>query len=233
MRKAAMTTLRSAPFLCIPLVCILFGTASPVLADPVGLVQRVQNAVYGTEPQGTRIPKQRRDGVVDQELIETTQHSAIEIGFVDGSELIIGAEATVQIDRFIFDADTTAGEAALTLSRGAFRWITGIMPPQGLRIETPTAIISIRGTNLKLGVRPNGETLLGLDEGEVHVLAKGNGDTATLQAGQSARITAEGIEIGDDAISVADAIVDDGWFNAIGDGPDRRRSGSESDSGSN
>ncbi|WP_374655411.1 FecR domain-containing protein [Dongia sp.] len=199
---------------CIALAA--FATGTPALADPVGLVQRVQNAVYGTEPQGARTPKQKRDGIAFEELIETTQDSAIEIGFVDGSSLTIGAEATVRIDRFAFDENATAGEAALTLSRGAFRWITGLMPPQGIDLETPTAVISIRGTNVKLGVRANGDTLLGLEEGAVNVRAKGNGDTASLTSGQSARITPRGIEILDGMISVADAVVDDGWFNAIG-----------------
>jgi hypothetical protein len=231
MRVSAMWGLRSA-FLASMLVAgMLVGSTAPVLADPVGLVQRVQNAVYGTEPQGTRIPKQRRDGIVGQELIETTQHSAVEIGFVDGTNLTIGAEATVVIDQFVFDENASTGEAILTLSRGAFRWVTGVMPPAGVRFETPTATISIRGTNVKIGVRANGDTLLGLDEGEVQIRAKGTGDTVTLQADQSARITSKGIEIFDDDISVADAVVDDGWFNAVGNGPDRDRSNSGSSGG--
>lgn len=197
-------------------LALLLSAVQPAFADPVGLVQRVQNAVYGTEPQGSRTPKQRRDGVVADELIETTQHSAIEIGFIDGSDLVIGAEAKVVIDRFAFDAGANSGEAALTLTRGAFRWITGVMPKGGVALETPTATITIRGTNLKLGVRPNGDTLLGLVDGEVEIRAKGTGASAKLTAGQSASVTPKGIEIIDNVISVADAVVDEGWFNAIG-----------------
>jgi hypothetical protein len=214
-------------------LALLLSSAPPALADPVGLVQRVQNAVYGTEPQGSRAPKQRRDGVVADELIETTQHAAIEIGFIDGSDLVIGAEAKVTIDHFAFDASASSGEAVLTLSRGAFRWVTGVMPKGGVSLETPTATITIRGTNLKLGVRANGDTLLGLVEGEVDVRAKANGSSAKLTAGQSARVTSKGIEIVDDVISVADAVVDDGWFNAIGrDNSTRARDSESGGSGS-
>ncbi|MBI2254991.1 MAG: FecR domain-containing protein [Proteobacteria bacterium] len=229
--------MRLTPKTCVAigsLAVFLLGFGAPVLAaDPVGLVQRVQNAVYGTEPQGSRVPKQRRDGVVSNEIIETTQHSAIEIGFIDGSDLVIGAEATVTIDSFAFDADAGKGSAALTLSRGAFRWVTGIMPKGGINFETPTATITIRGTNLKLSVRANGDTQLGLVDGEVEVRAKGNGASATLSAGQSARITRQGIEILDDVISVTDAVVDDGWFNAIGhDGSNRSRDNDKKSGGS-
>ncbi len=214
------------------LALLLLGSAQPALADPVGLVQRVQNAVYGTEPQGARTPKQRRDGIVSDELIETTQHSAIEIGFIDGSDLVIGAEAKVVIDHFAFDPNAGDGAAALTLTRGAFRWITGVMPKGGVSLETPTATITVRGTNLKLGVRANGDTLLGLVEGEIEIRAKGNGAGATLSAGQSARVTQDGIEILDDVISVADAVVDDGWFNAIGRDNSTRARDSDSGGGS-
>ena len=195
------------------LAVLMFGWTGPALADPVGLVQRVQNAVYGTEPAASRTPKHRDDGIVANELIETTQHAAIEIGFIDGSNLTIGAEARVKIDSFVFEGGE--GGAIVSLSRGAFGWVTGIMPKGGITMDTPTATISIRGTNLKLSVRPNGNTLLGLDEGEVEIHAKGNDTSATLQGGQSARITPAGIEIVDDVLSVADAVVDDGWFSAI------------------
>ncbi|WP_374384819.1 FecR domain-containing protein [Dongia sp.] len=199
--------------LSLPVLAGAFA-ASAAADDPIGLVQRVQNAVYGTEPQGNRTPKFRRDGIVFNELIETTQNSAIEIGFVDGSELTIGAQAKVQIDHFTFDQESGDGEATLNLGSGAFRWITGLMPPDGMDIETPTATISIRGTNVKIGVRANGNTEIGLDDGAVHILAKGNGAVADIKEGQSARVTPDGIEIIDRVISVADGVVDDGWFNS-------------------
>lgn len=207
---------------------------TPASADPIGLVQRVQNAVYGTEPQGDRIPKFRRDGIVFNELIETTQNSAIEIGFVDGSELTIGAQAELRIDHFTFDQESGDGEATLNLGRGAFRWITGLMPPEGMDIETPTATISIRGTNVKIGVRANGNTEIGLDEGAVHIVAKTNGAVADLTEGQSARVTPAGIEILDQVISVADGVVDNGWFNTPDKdrGSDRPTDGHENQGGS-
>lgn len=212
-------------------IALILAFAQPAHADPVGLVQRVQNAVYGTEPQGSRVPKYQRDGIISNELIETTQNSAIQIGFVDGSDLVIGAEAKVTIDSFVFDTDAGNGNAAITLSHGAFRWVTGIMPKGGVVLETPTAAIAIRGTDLKLGVKANGDTLLSLIEGDIEIRAKGNGATATLTTGQSARITPQGIEITDKILSVADAVVDDGWFNAFGRDNSSRARDRKSDDG--
>lgn len=204
---------------CIALT--LGAGATPSAAEAVGLVQRLQNTVYGTPPAGAKAPKYRRDGIEYREFIETAKNSAIEIGFVDGSDLTIGAGAQLTIDTYVFDQDLGSGAAVLTLTQGTLRWITGIMPAGGVRFETPTATITIRGTNVKVGVKLNGDSLIGLDEGEVTVVPKGQGDPVKLTNGESARVTAAGIEVLQNVLSVADPIVDDGWSRATEFGHDR------------
>lgn len=183
-------------------------------AEPVGLVNRLQNTAYGTPPELPRSPKQPADGVEHHELIETARNSAIEIGFIDGTDLTIGADANVLIDEFIFDSDAGTGSALVNLAQGALRWSTGVMPAQNVAIETPTATITIRGTLLKIGVRPNGNSIIALIEGLATVRAKGNNQSADLLAGQTALVTPDGIEVTDEIASVADAIVDGGWERA-------------------
>jgi len=208
---------------------LLACQALPAAADPVGLVQKLQNTAYGTPPASARVPKQPTDGVEFNELIETVPRSAIEIGFVDGSSLTLGADASVLVDEFVFDSDAGTGHAALNVTRGALRWVTGVMPGENVTIETPTASIAIRGTTLKIGVRPNGDTVLALINGLVTVRSLQSGATADLTAGQSARITPQGVEIVNEVLSVADAVVDDGWSRADGFRTGRR---GESDRGS-
>ena len=195
------------------LATALLTVGLPVQADPVGLVNKVQKTAYGTPPTGARTPKQPTDGVEFNELIETVRDSAIEIGFVDGSRLTLGAEATVKIDEFTFDSAVDTGAAALTLTRGSLRWVTGLMPP-GTRLVTPTATITIRGTTLKLGVLANGNTIVALIDG-LATVSGNNGQTGVdIKGGQSARVTPEGIEVVDTVLPVANAIVDSGWSRA-------------------
>lgn len=207
---------------------LLAGT-QPGHAEAVGLVQRLQNTVYGTPPAATRVPKYRRDGIEYRELLETARSSAVEIGFVDGSDLTIGAEASVLIDQFVYDQESSTGSAVLTLTQGAFRWITGVMPAGSVRFETPTATISIRGTNVKVAVKANGDSLLAIDDGEVTVIPKGKGEATHLIKGQSARVTASGIEVLDQILPVVDPIVDGGWANATEFGNDRSNHGKDRD----
>lgn len=204
---------------------------SPSAAEAVGLVQRLQNTVYGTPPAAARTPKYRRDGIESREVIETARNSAVQIGFIDGSDLTIGADANVMIDEFVFDQETDTGQAVVTLTQGAFRWITGIMPTGRVRFETPTATITVRGTNVKVAVKANGDSILGLTEGEVTVIPKGKGEAVRLMKGQGARVTKAGVEVVEQILSVADPIVDGGWENATNFGRDRDRSNRDPSNG--
>lgn len=202
----------------------------PVQAEPVGLVNKVQKTAYGTPPAGARTPKQPTDGIDFNEVIETARESAIEIGLVDGSRLTLGAEATVKIDEFVFDSSADTGSAALTLSRGSLRWVTGLMPP-GTQLVTPTATITIRGTTLKLGVLANGNTIIALIEGLATVGGKNGQTSVDIEGGQSARVTPDGIEVVDEVLPVANAIVDTGWSRADNFTTGRDRDGSRGGSG--
>lgn len=201
-------------FLTAAIVATICWQTLPASAEPIGLVQKLQNTAYGTPPAASRTPKQPTDGVEFNELIETVRRSAIQIGFVDGSSLTLGADASVRIDAFVFDSEAETGEATLTLSRGAARWVTGILPPSGVSIETPTATIAIRGTTLNIGIRPNGDTIIALLRGLLTVTSIGSGQSTELTEGQSAVVTPEGVEVVDEILPVADAIVDLGWSEA-------------------
>ncbi|TDQ84192.1 FecR family protein [Dongia mobilis] len=207
---------------------VLIGLASPSAADPVGLVQKLQNTAYGTPPQAARMPKQPTDGVEFNELIETVPRSAIEIGFIDGSSLTLGADASVLIDEFVFDSASGSGNAVIGIGKGAVRWATGVMPPQNVVIETPTASIAIRGTLLKIGVKPNGDSIIALLRGLVNVRSINSGQSADLNPGQTALVTRDGVEVVDQVLSVADAIVDDGWSRAEDFSTGRRGRGRDS-----
>lgn len=193
---------------------ITVALAASATAEPVGLVQKLRNTAYGTPPATARAPKQPTDGVEFNELIETVRSSAIEIGFVDGSRLTLGADSSIRVDEFVFDSDAGSGNATLTLGKGAVRWITGVMPGEAVTLETPTATIAIRGTTLKIGVRANGDTLVALLDGLVTARSKESGASADIEEGQSAIVTRTGVDVQDGILAVADPVVDGGWSQA-------------------
>jgi hypothetical protein len=86
--------------------------------------------------------------------LRTGAKARLQISFRDSSELTLGENAHVVVDRFIFDPDAGTGEALLKTGVGAFRLATGKI--SGLRdkkitVSTPFATLGVRGTDFWWG----------------------------------------------------------------------------------
>lgn len=143
--------------------------AQPVSAQEIGAVEDVRAEAFGTPPAAgrSRIAAARR--LVANEAIETGLDAAVGLRFVDQTVFRIGPDAQVTLDRFAFNPNGTAGALALQLGRGAFRFVSGRMPKEGISLRTPTAVIGVRGTDFLTEVAPSGQTAVTVFEGEVVV----------------------------------------------------------------
>ena len=84
-------------------------------------------------------------------------------------------------------------KAAISLPLGFMRYVTGSMPKGHTVIDTPTATMTLRGTNVAVAVNQKGETLLVVDDGEVTVRSKLTGQEMNVGAGSSIDIKPEEI----------------------------------------
>ena len=124
------------------------------------------------------------DAVYMNELIETDDESAIVIKFSDGSKLTIGENAKVTIDKYVYDPGAGSGAQTVTLAKGAFRFLSGAIPKEQVKLQTPTVTIGIRGTELIFDVADDGETELSTVAGEVDC-TDGSGETLTVRIDES------------------------------------------------
>lgn len=209
---------------------ILFGattiavTYGAALTTPVGDVEQVQQDAYGTPPDAARAAKHRGDDVVFQEALETLQKSAMQVKFNDGSKLTLGANSKVLVDAFVYEPGNDQSKALISLPTGALRYVTGKMPKGQTTIDTPTATMVLRGTNVKV-LSDGTNTLLVVDEGSVSVHNKQTGADTLVEEGHSVQISQGGITSTDED-DTGDPFVDDG-FNAKKTGsttPEQRRS---------
>ncbi len=133
----------------------------------IGSAATVENSVSGILSGRTRAVS-AGDQVFSNENIRTANASAAQLRFLDQSSLAIGPLAAVVLDRFVYNPDQTAREAALRVTTGAARWIGGTSQPQAYRIRTPQAIIGVRGTTFDLLVEAR-RTVVTLREGVIVV----------------------------------------------------------------
>jgi len=147
-------------------LAILTATAlSPAVAADVGTTVVVVKTVTGTL---SNVSRQLiiNDNVEQNEVIATAPDAATELRFVDGTELQLGPNAKVVLDRFVYDPNPGKGALAVTISEGVLRFTTGNMPHQNYSITTPNGTLGVRGTDLDVAVY-NGETVVQVNEGGV------------------------------------------------------------------
>jgi hypothetical protein len=141
--------------------------ATDVGAMDVGAMEQVRQNVYGVAPQGGEAVKRKGDAVVFQETLQTLEDSSAMIRFIDDSKLSLGAKSKVVIDEFVFDPKQAKGNALIDISVGTLRFVTGEMPKGGVVIKTPTATLTLRGTDVLVHVHPDGTTDTTVYDGKV------------------------------------------------------------------
>lgn len=140
-------------------------------ATRIGDAAVVEREVSGSLP-GLQRKVAKGDEVFLDELIRTAQASAAKIVFVDDTALSLGPQAAVKLDRFVFDGERSAKAMALTVGKGAMRWVSGLSPSSAYEVRTPQATIGVRGTIFDLLVEAR-RTRVVLQEGSVEVCTKG------------------------------------------------------------
>jgi len=162
--------------------------AGPALAEEpdngVGGVNDIVNVAWGTVAPEPRDEIEFEDAVYMNELIETDDESAIVIKFSDGSKLTIGENAKVTIDKYVYDPAAGGGAQTVSVAKGAFRFLSGAIPKEQVKLQTPTVTIGIRGTELIFDVADDGETELSTVAGEVDC-TDGSGETLTVRIDES------------------------------------------------
>jgi hypothetical protein len=156
---------------------------------PIGIAAVVRNTVSQLEPQVTRIAK--GDEVVRNEVVRTAADSDARLVFRDDTNLSLGPGSTLKLDRTVFD-DPKAGDIAIKLTSGAFRFVTGNSNKEAYVIKTPIATMGVRGTTLDILVKKRRNTIV-LRSGKVTLCVLASGKCVELNhEGDTANVTSNG-----------------------------------------
>ena len=161
----------------LPIVGLLAVLASPPAGSAaeedrsqVGIVARVENEASIVVASASRqavvgMPVHMKDE------LRTGANGRMQVTFLDDTELTLGENASVLIDRYVYDPDKGIGETMLQTTRGAFRFATGRikeLKEKTIVITTAFADIGVRGTEF-WGGPIDGKYGVLLLEGEVTV----------------------------------------------------------------
>ena len=136
-------------------------TAVPASAQTrVGEAAVVKNEVLRVAASSTTQIKVG-DGLVRDEIVRTGLDSATRLVMADSTNLSLGPNATLKLDRTVFDDSTHYRDIAVRLTSGAFRFVTGNSDKAAYKITTPLATIGVRGTTLDI-LSQRGQTIVNL-----------------------------------------------------------------------
>ena len=158
------------------LACLTQPVTAVAQQADIGVASTVVNRVQGSV--GARTLK-AGDRIFQNENIETGAASRSQLLFRDETVLSVGPDSRVTLDRFVYDPARGASGAAVSVTRGALRFISGNMPSRAYEIRTPAGSIGVRGTIVDLIVYENGEVVLQLIEGAL-VFLDLNGRSVSL-----------------------------------------------------
>jgi hypothetical protein len=165
--------------------------APALAADGIGALETKVNDVWGTPVGAARAALAEAAAVFRNQRLETGDESAAAVRFIDASKLTLGENANAVIDEYVFAG--TASRATTTLAKGAFRFISGQMPEKNMRIQTPTVVIGIRGTELKIDVYEDGSTELSTVSGAANIVSRATSEALDILAGQSVLADSNGV----------------------------------------
>ncbi len=149
MRK--IQVLGSALALCGGLVV----TAPASAQDSVGVNAAIRNSVQTRSSAGAPLrPAQLRAPVRLGDQFVTGPQSQVQVLLRDRSTFTVGANARMTVDRFVVSENSGS---AVSVARGAFRFVSGRTARSGSReaIATPVGSIGVRGTIVEGVVGPD------------------------------------------------------------------------------
>jgi ferric-dicitrate binding protein FerR (iron transport regulator) len=171
---------------------VVLSSSSAANAQQVGRATNLRTVAMQTPPNNRSAEVLRFAPIFRGALLATSPRGALEVTFADGSRVSMGGASTVVVDIYVYAGPGSGGQQVVRYTKGLFRFVSGRIPKDRVRIETPTVVIGIRGTVVRTIVDEDGTTTVGVDDGIAVVTSKQTGQSVTLNPGEKVTIKPAG-----------------------------------------
>ena len=149
-----MTNLRWS----LGVLAVLVGFATPVFAQqdasPAGRIKTVTGTAFIVR-NNALIPVQAGQLVYEADALRTGADGKVGVTLKDDTRLALGPSSEVRLERFSYAPGTASLGMVLKFVRGVTAYVSGRLAklaPDSIRLETPSAIVGVRGTTLAIRV---------------------------------------------------------------------------------
>jgi hypothetical protein len=140
--------------------CACVIAAAPAFAQqpsPAGRIKVVSGEAVVVRG-GASIPAHSGVAVFASDSLRTGNDGRVGVTLADDTQVSIGPRSEVRLDSFLYEP--TQGQLGLVLQfiRGTAAYVSGRiakLAPDAVRLETPAAIVGVRGTTVAVQVTPD------------------------------------------------------------------------------
>ena len=143
------------------LVAILFAVSTAAWSAIGNITEQSGPAVEITR-QKSKLEGTKGTGVEMSDAISTAR-SKIGITFEDKTRVQVNEQSRLVIDEFVYDPKSGTGKLAANVALGTVRYASGAIAQnskENVRLKTPTATVSVRGTDFTMTVDEIGRSLV-------------------------------------------------------------------------
>lgn len=135
------------------------AVATPVVAQekPVAGRIKVTTGTAFVVRDGAQVPAQVGQVVFEADGLRTGVDGTVGVTLNDETRLSLGPNSELKLERFTYAPADRGFGLVLRFIRGAATYVSGRiakLAPDSIRLETPAAIIGVRGTTLAISVLP-------------------------------------------------------------------------------
>jgi hypothetical protein len=138
------------------IVAIMLVT-TPAVAEtrsPAGHVKTVSGSAFIVRENGT-VPAKPGAPLFETDALRTGADGSVGVTLKDDTRLSLGPSSEVRLERYVFQPAEGGFAMVLKFARGVAAYVSGRMAklaPDAIRLETPSAIVGVRGTTVAIRV---------------------------------------------------------------------------------
>jgi hypothetical protein len=139
------------------LLCLLVSLTAKAQErqDVVGTIKTSMGSAF-VERQGQRLEATVGAALFRSDRLVTGNPGSVGVTLIDDTLLTAGADTQLELSELRFNSTTQEGSMLIRLLRGVMHIATGLIArrsPESVRIETPTAVMGVRGTSFIVEAR--------------------------------------------------------------------------------
>jgi hypothetical protein len=138
----------------LTMTVLMTATVSAEQQLPAGHIKVATGAAFVIRQNAT-VPAKPGDAVFAIDTLRTDADGTLGVTMIDDTRISLGPSSEVRLERYVFAPAEGGLGMVLNFVRGVAAYVSGRMAklaPDSIRLETPAAIVGVRGTTVAIKV---------------------------------------------------------------------------------